>query len=291
MRYTRNVFFEMAASLVLLAMMAGTAGAAEAPSERIYQNELKRLKNPKPLLADHPEYFDPITEELRFEAPAIVDDEKADLDVRAWRFSYNARGIIEMPNHLRAAETALIVVHPWGVDDGQGWRTPEPAGVCDFCTPVKNQLSHEHIQKVLNPFIKSLRGKVGLVMYSQPYGRDGIREKIYRTFEGKPSEEERRKGLADLKEKLNSFNYKGEPIPREFKIGSVKPVVDYFKQFPGLDSTAKYNGEGFWDLPNPIVKSIDVDPDDILIFDGEGYDRLKKFLEDHKIRHVLLAGY
>ena len=67
-----------------------------------------------------------------------MDDEDADLDVRAWRFSYNARGIIEMPNRLRAAETAVIMVHPWGIDDGQGWKTPEPAGVCDFCTPDKN---------------------------------------------------------------------------------------------------------------------------------------------------------
>jgi len=68
----------------------------------------------------------------------LVDDEEADLSVRAWRFSYNARGIIEMPNRLRADKTAVIMVHPWGIDDGQGWRTPEPAGACDFCTPTKN---------------------------------------------------------------------------------------------------------------------------------------------------------
>ena len=45
--------------------------------------------------------------------------------MRAWRFSYNARGIIEVPNRLRADRTAVIVVHPWGIDDGQGWNTPE----------------------------------------------------------------------------------------------------------------------------------------------------------------------
>ncbi len=50
-------------------------------------------------------------------------------DVRAWRFSYNARGIIEMPNRLRAKDTAVIMVHPWGIDDEQGWKTPEPTGV------------------------------------------------------------------------------------------------------------------------------------------------------------------
>ena len=65
----------------------------------------------------------------------MIDDPGADLDVRAWRFSYNARGIIEVPNRLRADRTAVIVVHPWGIDDGQGWRTPEPAGVAFQCTP------------------------------------------------------------------------------------------------------------------------------------------------------------
>ena len=44
----------------------------------------------------------------------LVKDVDADPEVRAWRFSYNARGIIEMPNRLRANQTAVIVVHPVG---------------------------------------------------------------------------------------------------------------------------------------------------------------------------------
>ena len=105
--------------------------------ERIYENRLTRIKNPKPLLADFPQWVEPIRETNRFEAPILVDDKDADLSVRAWRFSYNARGIIEIPNKLRAKDTAVIMVHPWGIDDGQGWNTPEPAGVADFCTPRK----------------------------------------------------------------------------------------------------------------------------------------------------------
>src|SRR5262249_2146687 len=112
-----------------------------AQETRNYQNRLTLLENPKPILADHPEFFEPIKERARFEAPLLVDDVGADLSVRAWRFSYNARAIIEIPNRLKASETALIVVHPWGIDDGQGWQTPEPAGVCDFCTPAKNALA------------------------------------------------------------------------------------------------------------------------------------------------------
>src|SRR5207248_3780925 len=133
--------------------------------ERTYDNRLKPIADPKPLLADHPEFIEPVREVTRYEAPILVDDPGADLSVRAWRFSYNARGIIEMPNRLRAADTALIMVHPWGVDDGQGWRTPEPAGAADFCTPAKNHLAARHTREVINPFLKSLRGKVAFVMY------------------------------------------------------------------------------------------------------------------------------
>src|SRR5436190_12880053 len=92
---------------------------------RTYQNTLTLLKNPPPLLADYPEFIAPVKEVTRYEAPLLVDDEGADLSVRAWRFSYNARGIIEMPNRLKASRTAVIVVHPWGIDDGQGWTSPE----------------------------------------------------------------------------------------------------------------------------------------------------------------------
>ena len=126
-------------SCCLLVLSRGHA-AGRAGRRRVYENRLTPLVDPKPLLADHPEFVEPVRERARFEAPLLVDDPGADLHVRAWRFSYNARGIIEMPNRLRAAETALIMVHPWGIDDGQGWKTPEPTGVCDFCTPAKNTL-------------------------------------------------------------------------------------------------------------------------------------------------------
>ena len=127
--------------------------------------------------ADHPDFVEPIQEEARYEAPVLVDDAGADLHVRAWRFSYNARGIIEMPNRLQAKQTAIIVVHPWGIDDGQGWKSPEPAGVAFACTLEKNQLCLRHMREVVNPFLKSLRGKVSLVAYSLPGTEDPIRKK------------------------------------------------------------------------------------------------------------------
>jgi nicotinamidase-related amidase len=68
-------------------------------------------------------------------------------------------------------------------------------------------------------------------------------------------------------------------------------VADYFRQFPGLDSGPHYNGPGFWDAPVPVTKDIDVDPDDVLVFDAEGYAPLRDFLKKNGVRHVLLAGY
>ena len=131
--------------------------AGEPKAQRTYANRLTRIADPRPLLADYPEFVQPVRETVRYEAPVLVDDKDADLHVRAWRFSYNARGIIEIPNRLRAAETALIMVHPWGIDDGQGWKTPEPAGAADFCTPEKNHLAGKHTRTVIDPFLKSLR--------------------------------------------------------------------------------------------------------------------------------------
>lgn len=269
----------------------GVASAAGAQEKQTYQNRLVPIRDPKPLLADHPEFIEPVREEARFEAAALVNDRDADLHVRAWRFSYNARGIIEMPNHLKASETALIMVHPWGIDDGQGWRTPEPAGVCDFCTPTKNALAARHTREVINPFLKSLRGKVGFVMFSLPGNEDPIRKKLYRSFAGKPSAEERQQGAKELKEKLGGFVYKSEPLPKTLSLSNEKPVIDYFRQFPGLDSGARYNNAGFWDLPIPVTKDVDVDPADVVIYDAAGYEPLKKFLQKHGIRHVLLTGY
>jgi len=258
---------------------------------RTYQNQLTRIRQPKPLLADYPEWVEPIRETNRWEAPAIVDDPGADLHVRAWRWSYNARGIIEMPNHLRASETALIMVHPWGIDDGQGWNTPEPAGIADFCTPLKNQIASQHTRGVIDPFLKSLRGKVGFVLYSLPGRCDPIRGKMYRSFNHNPTPEERKEGARQLHDKLHAFNYHAGALPATLSLSSDKPVVDYFKQFNGVDSGAHFNNAGYWELPIPVTKSVTVFPDDFVIYDAEGYPKLKEFLQANGVRHVLLTGY
>ena len=278
-----------AVSAFLVVALAGSSFGQ--PAARVYENKLTRIKDPKPLLADHPDFVAPVTEPARFEAPALVDDADGDLDVWAWRFSYNARGIIEMPNRLRAAETAVIMVHPWGIDDGQGWRTPEPAGVCDFCTPAKNALAGRHTREVINPFLKQLRGKAGLVLFSLIGEPDPIRKKLYRSTDYRPTAEERKQAAGELAAKLKGFKYEAGALPAKLTLSSDRPVVDYFKQFPGLDAGPRFNGPGFWQLPVPVTRDIDLEPDDVVFYDPQGYDVLRDFLRKNKIRHVLLVGY
>ncbi len=256
------------------------------------RTRLRPIVDAKPLLGDYPEFIEPVREVARFEAPLLVADQGADLHVRAWRYSYNARGIIEMPNRFRAADTALIMVHPWAIDDGQGWKTPEPNGVCDFCTPTKNHLAARHTREVINPFLKSLRGKVAFVMYSLPGPGDSIRKKVYRTFGHSPSVEERTQGKHELKEKLASLSYKGEALPAKLTLSSRQAGRRLLPPVPRPRRRVRsITVPGFWDVPIPVTKDIDTDPADVVIFDAEGYPALRDFLKKNKVRHVLLTGY
>lgn len=266
---------------------------AENPSRdrRTYQNRLVKIAKPKPLLGDFPEFFEPIVEQTHYEAPAVVDDEQADLHVRAWRYSYNARGIIEIPNHLRARQTAIIMVHPWAIDDSWGWKTPEPNGVADFCTPEKNALAARHSKRVINPFLKRLRKHAAVVMYSLPGSADPVRTKVYRTLRSVPTAAERTAGERELRRILGEYSYRAQPLPDQLELDPDRPVADYFRQFPGLDAGERFNGRGFWGLPIPVSDAIEVHPRDVVVFDEEGYPALRDFLRKRDVRHVLLTGY
>jgi nicotinamidase-related amidase len=272
------------------------SAAGEEPTKsegepRVYRNELRPIENPQPLLADYPEFVEPVIEERHYEAPTLIDEAGADLEVRAWRFSYNARGIIEIPNRLRADRTAVLVVHPWGIDDGQGWRTPEPAGVADFCTPKKNHLAGRHTREVIDPFLKRLRDKVALVMYSMRAGEHAVHRKLYRSIRHTPTDAEREEGKLELAKVLNEFVYRGQALPDEITLSDEQPVKDYFRQFPGLAFGPEYNNTGFWDLPVPVTNDITLFATDIVYYDDDGYPKLRDFLKTQGVRHVLLTGY
>ena len=63
-------FWVPAVIAILLMPQAGLGGEPEA--QRAYRNRLTRIANPAPLLADHPEFVQPIRETARFEAPALI---------------------------------------------------------------------------------------------------------------------------------------------------------------------------------------------------------------------------
>jgi hypothetical protein len=289
--------FQACLAVACLAVAAGLGyGPAPRPADdpgppRLYENRLTPIKDPKPLLADHPQFVEPVRELTRYEAPTLVDDPDADLEVRAWRFSYNARGIVEMPNRLKASATAVVMVHPWAVDDEWGWVTPQPNGAADFCTPAKNKLAYRHTREVIDPFLKSLRGKVALVLFSLIGDADPVRTKLYRSLAGKPTPQEREQAAKELKAKLAAHRYEGKPVPEKLTLSADQPVKDYFRQFPGLDAGPHYNGAGFWDLPVAVSTAVDVEPDDVVVYDRQGYPALRDFLKRNGVRHVLLTGY
>lgn len=91
--------------------------------------------------------------------------------------------------------------------------------------------------------------------------------------------------------KLKEYNYQAQGIPTALTLSKDFPVVDYFKQFQGIDSSAHYNGEGYWQLPIPVMSTIDVSKEDVVFFDNQGYSELRSFLKGRGIRHILLTGY
>lgn len=276
---------------MLLCWALRATAAEPATSVRVYQNTLRPIDHPAPLLADHPEYVQPIDEVHRFEAPPLIVDPDAELAVRAWRFSYNARGVIEIPNRLDGDKTAIIVVHPWGIDDSHGWVTPEPAGVAFFCTREKNALAQRHAADVINPFLKTHRDRVKLVLCSLSGEADPIRSKLYRTIDSTPTADERAVARRTMAQAFADFRFQGAPLPAEIRLTSGRPAIDYFRAFPGLDASATYDPAGFWDLPIPVMDAIDMADDDVVLFDQQGYPALREFLQSQGIEHVLVCGY
>lgn len=257
----------------------------------LYHHRLAKLHDPPPLLADYPEFVEPLPCEDRYLAPPLVDEPHADLTVRAWRYGYNLRGIVETENHLEAKATAIIMVHPWGIDDDHGLRTPEPAGCAFFCTREKNRLCGPHIEQVVNPFLRRLRDRAGLVGYSLPLVEDDTRRLLYASIDTPPERLNPAAGERRLRERLQAQASTGKPLPTEIELDDAHPVHSYLAQTPSTDARTGYNGERFWELPMPAHAALARQPTDLVFYDGEGYPKVRDYLKRRNIRHVLLLGY
>ena len=100
------------AAVVLLSMAAlGARGQATAP-QRSYDNRLTPLVDPQPLLADHPEFVEPVRDTRRFEAPALVQDSDGGL------VGSRLAVFVQRPRHRRDAQPAARQGH------GDHRRTP-----------------------------------------------------------------------------------------------------------------------------------------------------------------------
>lgn len=278
----------LAVSLLLASVALGRTGKQ---TMHLYENKLERIEKPIPLLADFPAYVEPMQYERRFLAPPVVDEKNGDLLVRSWRYWYNARGIVEMRNRLESKATAIVVVHPWGIDDGYGMPTPEPAGCAFFCTAEKNRLAHNHIRDVLNPFLRRLRGHVGAVVYSMPGVEDSIRRLLYASISTRPEQLNPAEGEKQLAALFARHRFEGQPLVKQLALDPRRPVRSYLDQTPSTDAGDHYNGPGYWDLPMPISRYLERKPADIVAYDGEGYAKVRDFLKSRGIRHILLLGY
>ncbi len=280
-------------SLAFAIVAAATSSRGEERGEetRPVNLNLQPLPNAGPLLNQFPEFVQPLRPTRQFGTAAVVDDADPTISVRSWRYSYHARGVIVSENRLRGDQTAMVVVHPWGIDDGQGWKSPQPAGVAFFCTPEKNAIYHRHVSQVLNPFLKRMRGSVREVIYSLPGAGDAIRKQRYRSLSNSPSKLGQLEGQRLLTAALAKYDYTAQGPPESFALSTRTPLIDYFLKFPALDAGPHYNGDGFWQLPIPVVQGIDVAQSDIVAYDGEGYERLRDFLKKQGVRHILLTGY
>lgn len=256
-----------------------------------YPLRLEPVRDPEPILSDYPQYVEPLQADARFLAPPLIDDPGPSLAVRAWRWWYNARGIVETENRLEAAATAVIVVHPWGVDDGHGLRTPQPAGVAFFCTEGKNRVALAHMREVLNPFLVRVRPRVGLVGYSLPGVEDPIRRLLYASINTPAERLNPAEGERQLAELLARHPFAGGPLPSQLELDETTPATSCLRQTRSTDAGEHYNGAGFWELPMPIAGPVQYRPSDVVFYDAEGYPGVRDFLKAKGIRHVLVAGY
>ena len=257
----------------------------------IYHNLLERLTHPPPLLADFPQFVEPLPCDDRYLAPPVVDEAGADLTVRCWRYWYNVRGIVEMECRLQAQATAIIMVHPWGIDDDHGMRTPEPAGCAFFCTKAKNAVVRPHIEQVINPFLSRLRERVGLVGYSMPGVEDDLRRLLYASVNTPPEALNPTEGERRLRALLDAQTFTGKPLATEIALDPEHPARSYMQRTPSTNAYEGCNGDGFWELPMPVHAALDRRPTDLVLYDGEGYEKVRDHLKARGIRHVLLLGY
>ncbi|MEA1952695.1 MAG: dockerin type I domain-containing protein, partial [Planctomycetota bacterium] len=181
-----------------------------------------------------------------------------DLTLSAWRYSDTAGGIVKSENVLASEQTALIVVNPWGIEDGQGWGFPQAynqSGYAFMGLLPDNIHYNSQLDDVVKGFVDSTRGRVPLVMYGMPGGPDATRSKLYRDYTHQPSLADQAAGEVEIETYLG-----------------------------GLTGSQ-------WPDKIPVAAPLEYRPGDMVAYDDLGYGQLKTYLQTSGIENVLLAGY
>ena len=220
------------------------------------------IANPDTILGDWPQYVDPILPDdyARYQGQPLVNTSGGDLAVRAWKYSSGLDAIIESNNVLASEKTALIVVHPWGIEDGQGWglyQAYNENGYVFLGHFPDNEHYLNQVSDVLKGFVDSSRGRVPLVIYGMP-GEPGepatTRYKLYRDYTHQPS-------LAD-------------------QADAREDIETYLGNLTGTQ----------WPETIPVAATFQYAPCDVVAYDSLDYTELKNFLDGYGIYNVLLAG-
>lgn len=256
-----------------------------------YRNTPVKIEKPLPILADHTDFVEPLRFEIRYLAPPVFKDEGGRLEVRSWRYWYNARGIIEMVNRLDPRATAIVNLMAWGVDDGGGFRTPEPAGVVLAGTSGKNALYSRQIAEIVNPFIRRLSVQVALVGHTLPGLEDPVRKLLYPSISTGRDSLDPPAGKRKLEEIFTARTLRGPAQEESLELDGNAPLTSYFQKTPSSHASVRGNGPGFEEIPVPLANNIFRCPSDIVFYDGEGYEKIRDYLRKKGIRHILVMGF
>jgi hypothetical protein len=219
-------------------------------------------------------------------AKPLIND--GNLIVDSWRYSYNLRGIIRMENSLNPKKTALLVVHPLAIDDGSGLITPNPNGAIHFGTSKKNKVANDVIKKVTNPFLNQYRGKVSKICIDLQGREDGLRNKTYPSISNKGKIINKTSKI--LLRNITKNKFKGNSIEKKLLLNKNFILTDYFKKFPSLNAGSRYNG-GFEKISFPVNQNLEVCEDDIVFYDGDGWNKSLKYLKMIGVKHILAIGF
>ena len=93
-----------------LALAVAPATPAQEAKPRVYKNRLTPIRDPKPLLADHPEFIEPVREVARFNgyAVAVHGSLKRDIDLIAVAWTDQAIPADDLARAVRCAIAAIL---------------------------------------------------------------------------------------------------------------------------------------------------------------------------------------